>query len=163
MITSPEWSGIEAHGRRYAPFTINVERDKPWHTLSGRQHFYLDHAWMLELGEGLPVYRPPLAYAQIYGDQGSGRRDRRELTLSFLTPHSKWSIHSEYQDNLHMLTLFRGGSMLWIRARTPRRSTSTTTTGSRPTTATGSWCCAPPSRTGCRRECAWSTTRRTGT
>ncbi len=47
VITSPEWSGIEAHGRRYAPFTINVERNKPWHTLSGRQHFYLDHDWML--------------------------------------------------------------------------------------------------------------------
>ena len=114
VITSPEWSGIEAHGRRYAPFTINVERDKPWHTLSGRQQLYLDHAWMLELGEGLPIYRPPLAYAQIYGDQGTGDSSRRELTLSFLTPHSKWSIHSEYQDNLHMLTLFRGGSMLWM-------------------------------------------------
>ena len=49
VITSPEWSGIEAHGRRYAPFTINIEREKPWHTLSGRQHFYLDHPWMLEL------------------------------------------------------------------------------------------------------------------
>ncbi|HEX6763455.1 MAG TPA: nitrate reductase subunit alpha [Gaiellaceae bacterium] len=114
VITSPEWSGIEAHGRRYAPFTMNVERHKPWHTLSGRQQLYLDHAWMLEVGEGLPVFRPPLAYAQIYGDQGAGDPDRRELTLSFLTPHSKWSIHSEYQDNLHMLTLFRGGSMLWL-------------------------------------------------
>jgi nitrate reductase alpha subunit len=44
VITSPEWSGIEAHGRRYSPFTINVEREKPWHTLSGRMHFYVDHA-----------------------------------------------------------------------------------------------------------------------
>jgi nitrate reductase alpha subunit len=114
VITSPEWSGIEAHGRRYAPFTINVERHKPWHTLSGRQQLYLDHAWMLELGEGLPVFRPPLAYAKLYGDQGAGDPGRRELTLSYLTPHSKWSIHSEYQDNLHMLTLFRGGSMLWL-------------------------------------------------
>jgi nitrate reductase / nitrite oxidoreductase, alpha subunit len=52
LITSPEWSGIEAHGRRYSPFTMNVEREKPWHTLSGRQHLYVDHAWMLELGEG---------------------------------------------------------------------------------------------------------------
>ena len=115
VMTSPEWSGIEAHGRRYSPFTINVERDKPWHTLSGRMHFYVDHAWMLELGEGLPVFRPPLAQRAIFGDQGA--RDgpgRRELTLKYLTPHSKWSIHSEYQDNLHMLTLFRGGGMLWI-------------------------------------------------
>jgi len=113
VITSPEWSGIEAHGRRYSPFTTNVEREKPWHTLSGRMHFYLDHAWMLELGEGLPVFRPPLSHRAIFGEQREGD-DRRELTLSYLTPHSKWSIHSEYQDNLHMLTLFRGGGMLWV-------------------------------------------------
>ena len=115
VITSPEWSGIEAHGRRYSPFTTNVEREKPWHTLSGRQHFYLDHAWMLELGEGLPVFRPPLHHRAIFGDQGADDGSGRpELTLRYLTPHSKWSIHSEYQDNLHMLTLFRGGGMLWI-------------------------------------------------
>jgi nitrate reductase alpha subunit len=113
VITSPEWSGIEAHGRRYAPFTVNVERGKPWHTLSGRQHLYLDHAWMLELGEGLPVFRPPLDHRRLFGDQG-GRDGRVEVALRYLTPHSKWSIHSEYQDNLHMLTLFRGGGMLWM-------------------------------------------------
>jgi nitrate reductase alpha subunit len=115
VITSPEWSGIEAHGRRYAPFTMNVERQKPWHTLSGRMHFYLEHQWMLELGEGLPVFRPPLHHRAVFGDQGANDGSgRRELTLSYLTPHSKWSIHSEYQDNLHMLTLFRGGGMLWV-------------------------------------------------
>ena len=116
VITSPEWSGIDEEGRAYAAFTINVERDKPWHTLSGRMHLYLDHAWMRELGEGLPAYRPPvdhrlmLAGATPLGDAGDGP----ELTLRYLTPHSKWSIHSEYQDNLHMLTLFRGGSGLWL-------------------------------------------------
>jgi nitrate reductase alpha subunit len=114
VMTSPEWSGIEGHGRRYAPFTINVERNKPWHTLSGRQHFYLDHAWMLEYGEGLPSYRPPLHYQRLYGDQGSGESGRVEVTVRYLTPHSKWSIHSEYQDNLHMLTLFRGGPVIWL-------------------------------------------------
>ena len=46
VITSPEWSGSETGGRRYCPFTINIERLKPWHTLTGRQHFYLDHDWM---------------------------------------------------------------------------------------------------------------------
>src|SRR5690606_42024763 len=49
VITSPEWSGSETGGRRYAPFTVNVERLKPWHTLSGRMHFFLDHDWMRDL------------------------------------------------------------------------------------------------------------------
>ena len=31
-----------------------------------------------------------------------------------MTPHGKWNIHSTYQDNLHMLTLFRGGPTVWI-------------------------------------------------
>ena len=57
VITSPEWSGSESGGRRYAPFTINIERLKPFHTLTGRQQFYLDHDWILGMGEALPVYR----------------------------------------------------------------------------------------------------------
>ena len=39
---------------------------------------------------------------------------RKELHLRWLSPHSKWSIHSEFQDNLHMLTLFRGGPVVWM-------------------------------------------------
>ena len=31
-------------------------------------------------------------------------------------PHSKWSIHSEYQDNLFMLSLSRGGPTMWMSA-----------------------------------------------
>ena len=113
VITSPEWSGIEHGGRRYSPFTINVERLKPWHTLTGRQHFFLDHDWMAELGEQLPTYRPPLNMARIFGPQG-GAADGAEVTVRYLTPHSKWSIHSEYQDNLFMLSLSRGGPDLWM-------------------------------------------------
>ena len=53
-LTSPEWSGNEAGDRQYSAFTINVERLKPWHTLTGRMHFFLDHQWLGELGEQLP-------------------------------------------------------------------------------------------------------------
>ncbi|MFZ2236083.1 MAG: molybdopterin dinucleotide binding domain-containing protein, partial [Dokdonella sp.] len=114
VITSPEWSGSETGGRRYSPFVVNVERGKPWHTLTGRMHFFLDHDWTHEYGEALPVYRPPLNYARHFGDQGLGDPDRPEITVRYLTPHSKWSIHSEYQDNLHMLRLFRGGPVIWM-------------------------------------------------
>ncbi|MBW4718678.1 nitrate reductase subunit alpha [Saccharothrix obliqua] len=118
VITSPEWSGSEAGGRRYSPFTINVERLKPWHTLTGRQHFYLDHDWMAELGEQLPVYRPPLDMTALFAEPPLGRREGAArgagLAVRYLTPHSKWSIHSEYQDNLFMLSLSRGGPTIWL-------------------------------------------------
>ncbi|MDQ4092059.1 MAG: molybdopterin-dependent oxidoreductase, partial [Actinomycetota bacterium] len=118
VITSPEWSGSEAGGRRYAPFTINTERLKPWHTLTGRQHFYLDHDWMSELGEQLPIFRPPLDMTALFGEPNvganSGVNGHRSITVRYLTPHSKWSIHSAYQDNLHMLTLSRGGQAIWM-------------------------------------------------
>ncbi|MFD0690763.1 nitrate reductase subunit alpha [Actinomadura fibrosa] len=114
VITSPEWSGSEAGGRRYSPFTINVERLKPWHTLTGRQHFYLDHDWMAELGEQLPVYRPPLDMHALFGEPEIGATGELGLTVRYLTPHNKWSIHSEYQDNLLMLSLSRGGPVIWM-------------------------------------------------
>jgi nitrate reductase alpha subunit len=117
VIASPEWSGTESRTRRYSPFTINVDRSVPWRTLTGRQQFYLDHEWMLEYGEGLPAYRPPMRMARHTGDLRSGEPGRAEVVLRYLTPHSKWSIHSEFQDNLTMLTLFRGGPTMWISDR----------------------------------------------
>jgi len=114
VITSPEWSGSESGGRRYSPFTINVERLKPWHTLTGRQTFYLDHDWMTELGESLPVYRPPLNMGALFGEPEVGEVGELGVTVRYLTPHNKWSIHSEYQDNLFMLSLSRGGQTIWM-------------------------------------------------
>ena len=46
-----------------------------------------------------------------------GARDKKvkggqdALVLRYLTPHGKWNIHSTYQDNERMLTLFRGGQL----------------------------------------------------
>ncbi|MFB6850724.1 nitrate reductase subunit alpha [Streptomyces sp. NPDC056373] len=114
VSASFEWSGKEAPDRRYAPFTINTEHFKPWHTLTGRQHFYLDHPWIAEFGEQLPVYRPPLDLTAP-GERGvDGHAGGRSVTVRYLTPHSKWSIHSEYQENLLMQTLARGGPVVWI-------------------------------------------------
>ncbi|MCK0116215.1 nitrate reductase subunit alpha [Isoptericola sp. S6320L] len=119
VITSPEWSGSEHGGRRYTAFAVNVDRLKPWHTLTGRQHFYLDHDWMVELGEQLPVYRPPLDMHRLFGDSPvpgtlGTEGGQASVAVRYLTPHSKWSIHSEYQDNLFMLSLSRGGPNIWM-------------------------------------------------
>lgn len=114
VITSPEWSGSETGGRRYAAFTINVERLKPWHTLSGRMHFFLDHDWINDAGESLPVFRPPLDMSRAYGEPELGPNGEKSIVLRYLTVHNKWSIHSEYQDNLFMLSLGRGGPQAWL-------------------------------------------------
>uniref|UniRef100_UPI0023F0D846 molybdopterin-dependent oxidoreductase n=1 Tax=Ruania albidiflava TaxID=366586 RepID=UPI0023F0D846 len=115
VITSPEWSGSESGGRRYSPFTINVERFKPWHTLTGRQHFYLDHDWMLEMGEALPVFRPPLDMTALFGEPAIGAGSKEEgISVRYLTPHNKWAIHSMYMENFFMMNLSRGGQTIWI-------------------------------------------------
>ena len=121
VITSPEWSGSETGGRRYSPFTVNVERHKPWHTLTGRQHFYLDHDWIAALGEQLPLYRPPLNMDALFGEPRLGEAGELGVTVRYLTPHNKWSIHSEYQDNLFMLSLSRGGPTIWMSTQDAER------------------------------------------
>ena len=58
FVNSPMWSGLIDEGRPYSPFTYNVECQVPWRTLTGRQHFYLDHPGYLDFGEHLPTYKP---------------------------------------------------------------------------------------------------------
>ena len=73
VIASAEWSGLESRERRYSPFTANVELLIPWRTLTGRQQLFLDHDWMLDLGEGLPAYRPPVDAGQLVGARRQAR------------------------------------------------------------------------------------------
>ena len=114
VITSPEWSGSETGGRRYSPFVVNVERKKPWHTLTGRMHFFLDHDWMRSTARRCRPTARRWTTSGTSASRGCARPGRPEITVRYLTPHSKWSIHSEYQDNLHMLRLFRGGPVIWM-------------------------------------------------
>ncbi len=120
IITSPIWSGIESEERRYSPFVINIEEKVPFRTLTGRAQFYQDHPWMRDFGEHLPLYRPPVDMAGLE-PQGVVREPDREIELNYLTPHSKWSIHSTYSDTLTMLTLFRGGEAIWINDEDARK------------------------------------------
>lgn len=114
VITSPVFSGTETGNRRYSPFTQNVERLIPWRTLTGRQHFYLDHQLMFEFGEALPVFKPPLPKQVFYQQDHDPNLKDKTITLRYLTPHFKWSFHSTYGDTLPMLTLFRGGPHVWL-------------------------------------------------
>ena len=116
FVNSPMRSGLIDNGRAYAPFTYNVEALVPWRTLTGRQHFYLDHPLYIQFGEHLPTYKPkplPTQYADLRftGDMSQAKM------LNYLTPHGKWHIHSTYGDNERMTVLSREVEPLWMNDR----------------------------------------------
>ena len=113
-LTSPHWSAIESAGRTYGPWTMNVEKLKPWHTLTGRQEIYFDHEGYVDLGEALPTYKPPIDTVAIGDLQMDELKDSNTKLLRFLTPHGKWQIHSNFRDTWQMTNVFRGGPLGWL-------------------------------------------------
>ncbi|RFA28997.1 nitrate reductase subunit alpha [Alkalilimnicola ehrlichii] len=122
IISSPTWSGLESEHVSYNAGYTNVHELIPWRTLSGRQQFYQDHPWMRGFGEELCVYKPPVDTKTIAPIKGHHPNGNPEITLNFLTPHQKWGIHSTYTDNLIMLTLSRGGPIIWISEADAKRA-----------------------------------------
>ncbi len=114
IISSPTWSGLESEKVSYNAGYTNVHELIPWRTLTGRQQFYQDHPWMRDFGEGFVSYRPPVHLKALHEVQGKMPNGNPEIALNFITPHQKWGIHSTYSDNLHMLTLTRGGPVIWL-------------------------------------------------
>jgi nitrate reductase alpha subunit len=114
IISSPTWSGLESEKVSYNAGYTNVHELIPWRTLTGRQQFYLDHPWVQAFGEALSSYRPPVDLKTVDAMLGRKPNGNKEIQLNFITPHQKWGIHSTYSDNLHMLTLNRGGPVIWL-------------------------------------------------
>src|SRR5690606_21720761 len=114
IISSPTWSGIESEKVCYNAGYTNVHELIPWRTLTGRQQLYQDHLWMRAFGEGLVTWKPPVDLKTTPLMRGRKPNGNPEIVLNFITPHQKWGIHSTYTDNLMMLTLNRGGPVVWI-------------------------------------------------
>ncbi len=121
VLTTPFWTGITNGGRTYAAYCQNVEERIPWRTLTGRQHFYLDHEAYRAFGEHLATFkpRPPQAASR---DLVQTPGDPRAITLNYLTPHGKWHIHSTFGDTLRMMTLSRGCEPIWLNDRDAERA-----------------------------------------
>ncbi len=117
IISSPTWSGLEDEHVSYNAGYTNVHEQIPWRTVTGRQQFYQDHEWMRDFGETMCLYKPPINLKTtdpVLNKKGNGNR---EILLNWITPHQKWGIHSTYSDNLLMLTLSRGGPIVWMSER----------------------------------------------
>lgn len=65
-------------------------------TLSGRQTFYVDHEMYIKMG------------AQTNTGMKGIRPDTTAHPFSMLTPHARWSIHSNYKTSRTLLRLQRG-------------------------------------------------------
>lgn len=114
IISSPTWSGLESEKVSYNAGYTNVHELIPWRTITGRQQFYQDHPWMQAFGEQMQQYRPPIDTRTTDELKRYKPNGNKEVVLNFLTPHQKWGIHSTYSENLLMLTLSRGGPIVWM-------------------------------------------------
>jgi DMSO reductase family type II enzyme molybdopterin subunit len=83
------------------PLRDFVEKRQPYPTLTGRQQFYIDHPWFLELGEELPTHKDPPA---------AGGNHPFILTNG----HTRWSIHAIWRDHALMLRLQRGEPVVFL-------------------------------------------------
>jgi anaerobic selenocysteine-containing dehydrogenase len=73
----------------------------PWPTLTGRQQFYIDHEWYVEVGEQLTVHKDPVAAGGAYPLRLNGG-------------HARWSQHSIMRANQQLLRLQRGGPVAYV-------------------------------------------------
>lgn len=113
-ISSAVFSGLTKDNRRYSPFTVNTEYKVPWRTLTGRQSFYLDHEMMLDYGEALPLYLPPLYHDPFLPGETGVKSHEDAITVRYLTPHQKWGIHTMFTETTAMSQLFRGWQVVWM-------------------------------------------------
>jgi DMSO reductase family type II enzyme molybdopterin subunit len=81
--------------------TWHTEKKRPWPTLTRRMQFYIDHDFYLELGEELPIHKDNPA---IGGDH----------PLQMTSGHTRWSIHTAWRDEVSLLSLQRGGPVMFI-------------------------------------------------
>ena len=90
------------------PFAWFVEGKEAWPTITGRQQFYLDHAWFLEMGEELPLFKE---------EPKSGG----DYPLRMTGGHTRWSIHAIWRANSTLLRLQRGEPVMYVSQEDARR------------------------------------------
>jgi complex iron-sulfur molybdoenzyme family reductase subunit alpha len=103
LATGDHWTSDVEDGEAYTPWKDYVQEKNPWPTFTGRQQYYIDHDWFLELDEQLPTHK-----------DGPVLQEKSEYPLGYNTPHSRWAIHSTWRDNPKMLRLQRGEPTVFV-------------------------------------------------
>lgn len=82
-------------------FAWFIKDKNPWPTLTGRQQFYIDHDWFMEVGEQLTTHKEPLPAGGDY-------------PLRLVGGHTRWSQHAIFRANEQLLRLQRGQPVAYI-------------------------------------------------
>ncbi len=84
----------------YHSFEEQVHLKRPYPTLSGRQTFCVDHDIFLKLGAAVPTARLPL--------------HPKKFPLAFVSPHTRYGIHSTWRSNKYMMRLQRSEPYVYL-------------------------------------------------
>jgi complex iron-sulfur molybdoenzyme family reductase subunit alpha len=83
--------------RPYNTFENMLYKFERFETLSGRQTFYVDHDMYIRLGANTNT-----------GMEGIRPKDPKRYPFTLMTPHARWSIHSNYKASRTLQRLQRG-------------------------------------------------------
>lgn len=82
--------------RPYNSWEDQMFKFEKFHTLSGRQTFYVDHDMWVKLGVTVNTARENIAPVS------------KAFPFTMLTPHARWSIHANYKNSKFLMRLQRG-------------------------------------------------------
>lgn len=114
----------EVPGNRQIPFYEQIQFKRPFPPVSlpakleqtaqfvksGRIEFYKDEDIMLELGEALPVHKPPFEESEY----ALNPQVRGKYTFSFITRNALYRVHSTHSNNIWMNELQEGKPRVWL-------------------------------------------------
>jgi DMSO reductase family type II enzyme molybdopterin subunit len=92
------WKGYDSPFK--SAINNSVAEKKPYKTLTGRQQYYIDHEWFLELDEALPGYQEPLSI--------------KGYPLRMMMGHARHRVHSMWGDDSFLLSLQRGEPDIYV-------------------------------------------------
>lgn len=114
----------EVPGHRQIPFYEQIHFKQPFPPVSlpakleqtaqfvksGRIEFYKDEDIMLELGEALPVHKPPFEESEY----ALNPQIRDKYEFSFITRNALYRVHSTHSNNIWMNELQDGRPRVWL-------------------------------------------------
>ncbi len=114
----------EVPGNRQIPFYDQIRNKKPFPPVSlpakieqtaqfvksGRIEFYKDEAIFLQLGEALPVHKPPFEESEY----ALNPKAREAYPFTFVTRNAIYRVHSTHSNNVWMNELQDGKPHVWL-------------------------------------------------